>query len=263
MLLEKKIVDIFKSRVLVRFDDTGTVYYYSAADFEGLCSTPYTFIGNRGQKLVGSFYYYGAIKTDRIVIFEHGMGGGHLSYMKEIECLASHGYTVLAYDHTGCMQSEGENIGGFSQSLADLDCLIKSLKSDGNYKSTSFSVVGHSWGAFSTLNISALHPQITHVVAISGFISVRSILKQFFSGIMSLYVPALIRIEQENNPKYANLDARKTLNTSRAHAMIIHSADDKTVSYKKNFLKLKKALRNRDNALFITLSGREIGRAHV
>lgn len=245
MIFEKKVLSAFRSTLLKRADDTGAVFYYSAEDFEGLNTLGYEFFGNRGQRLVGSFYFYGEMSCERIVVFDHGMGGGHRSYMKEIERLASFGYTVLAYDHTGCMESEGEHIGGFSQSLADLDHLLLSLKLDPKYANASVSVVGHSWGGFSTLNISALHPHISHVVAISGFTSVKRILRQYLAGPLRLYVPAILRMEREANGTYADFDAVESLKSSSAKALIIHSPDDKAVSFKGHFLRLKKKLANR------------------
>ena len=250
MIFEKQIIDTYKKNLLVRFDDTGVVHYFSAEDFEGLFSDPFSFIGNRGQSLRGNIYYYGERSTERLVIFEHGMGAGHRAYIKEIEALAKRGFTVLSYDHTGCMESEGESIGGFAQSLADLDCCVKAVKSDPSLSKLSLSVVGHSWGAFSTLNISAIHTDITHIVAMSGFTSVRAMLKQFFKGPLRLYVPALYRLECRNVPKYAEYDAIESLKKSKAEALIIHSADDKTVSCKHHFDKMERALKNRPKTIF-------------
>ena len=256
MFFEKKVKEIFSSTLLKRADDTGAVFYYSAEDFEGLSTLGYEFFGNRGQRLVGSFYFYGEMSCERIVVFDHGMGGGHRSYMKEIERLASFGYTVLAYDHTGCMESEGEHIGGFSQSLADLDHLLLSLKLDPKYAKASVSVVGHSWGGFSTLNISALHPHISHVVAISGFTSVKRILRQYLAGPLRLYVPAILRMEREANRTYADFDAVESLKSSKTKALIIHSPDDKAVSFSGHFLRLKKRLADRENTVFLAPEGK-------
>lgn len=256
MIFEKQIKAIFASKLLVRYDDGGTVRYFSADDFRGLQKEPFEFLGNKGQKLCGAIYYYGEKSAERLIVFEHGMGGGHLSYMKEIETLAGRGYTVLSYDHTGCMMSEGENIGGFAQSLADLDFCIRALREREEYKNLSLSVVGHSWGAFSTLNIGAIHKDITHVVAMSGFVSVKAMLSQFFSGILSIYVPSLYKTECENAPEYAVYNAIESLAASSCKAMIIHSEDDKTVSFKKHFLKLKAAHEKREGTLFYSVKGK-------
>lgn len=256
MLFEKQIVAAYKKNLLVRHDDVGLVHYFSAADFDGLVAEPFSFKGSRGQALCGYVYYYGSISNERLVIFDHGMGAGHRAYMKEIEALARRGFAVLSYDHTGCMRSEGENVGGFAQSLCDLDFCIRAVKADPRLASLSLSVVGHSWGAFSTLNISALHTDITHIVAMSGFVSVRSMLKQFFKGPLGLYIPALYRLECENQPDYAHFDAIESLKISQARALIIHSTDDKTVSFKQHFAKMEKALAARPDTVFLKVEGK-------
>ena len=254
MIFENKIKEIFSSSLLVRFDDAGTARYFTHEDFEGLSKESFVFFGNCEQRLEGAFYFYGAKSSERLVIFEHGMGGGHLSYMKEIEKLASFGYTVFAYDHTGCMKSGGENIGGFSQSLADLDFAIRALRACEEYKAISISVVGHSWGAFSTLNIGAIHPDITHAVAMSGFISVKDMLASL--GILRFYSKPLLELERKNVGKYADFSAKDSLLKTDAKVMIIHSDDDKTVSFKKHFMKLKESLSNRPDTEFYAVSGK-------
>lgn len=83
--------------------------------------------------------------------------------MKEIERLCRAGYAVLSYDHTGCMESGGTSPKGLAQSLCDLNDCIKAIKADTRFLGIDISVVGHSWGAFSTLNITSLHPEISHI----------------------------------------------------------------------------------------------------
>lgn len=250
MIFEKKVIEEYEKQFLVRYDDTGLVHYFTAADFPGLSSEPFSFVGDRGQRLRGNIYYYNDKSTERLVIFEHGMGGGHLAYMKEIEALARRGFTVLSYDHTGCMASEGENIGGFSQSLADLDYCIRAVRETPGLENIGLSVVGHSWGAFSTLNISAIHTDITHIAAMSGFVSVKSMLRGFFPGILGLYVPAIYKREKQRLPEYAEFDAIESLKKSNAHALIIHSDDDAVCSFKRHFAKMEKALSKRQKIIF-------------
>ena len=172
MIFEKQIVGTFRNNFLRRCDDAGTAYYFSAADFPGLEAEPFSFPSCKGHTLKGSFYHYANPIPGRIVVFDHGFGGGHRSYMKEIELLCRHGYLVFSYDHTGCMESGGEDIGGFTQSLVDLNDCLNALKASDRCRGLDFSVMGHSWGGFSTLNICALHPDISHIVVLSGFVSV-------------------------------------------------------------------------------------------
>lgn len=256
MIFEKQVEQAFGKAVRVRCDDMGTAYYFSADDFPGLKKEPYAFENQKGERLQGYFYHYDSPKPYRIVVFDHGMGGGHRSYMKEIECLAKKGYLVFAYDHTGCMESEGAHINGFTQSLADLHAALSVLEKDPSYSAYTFSVVGHSWGGYSTLNIAALHPEITHVVAISGFLSAEQMLRQTFGGIMKPYYRRMYAMERDANPDYFDYTAEKSLSDYRGKALVIHSADDRVVHIKSHFQILKKALGDRDNIRFLEVRGK-------
>ena len=245
MLFEKQIVNTFRTNFLRRCDDMGTAYYFSAADFPGLQQEAFRFPSSCGHELQGYFYHYTDPIPGRIVVFDHGFGGGHRSYMKEIELLCRRGFLVFAYDHTGCMESGGEDIRGFSQSLRDLDDCLKALKASDRCKDLTFSVMGHSWGGFSTGNIAALHPDITHIVVLSGFISVDAIVSQFFGGIMSGYRKPIMALDP--NPEYNHHCSVDSLGNSKAKILLVYSDNDKLVSKAAHFDVLQAALGNKDN----------------
>ena len=251
MLFEKQILGTFRSQFLRRCDDTGTAFYFSAADFPGLVSEPFCFPSSKGHTLKGSFYHYGDPIPGRILVFDHGFGGGHRSYMKEIEMLARHGFLVFAYDHTGCMESGGENIIGFSQSLCDLNDCLTALKNCERCKGLSFSVMGHSWGGFSTLNIAALHPDITHVVVLSGFVSVELLVNSFFAGLLKPYRKPLMEMETASNPDFVGCNAVKSLSGTAAKVLLVYSENDAMVKKAIHFDALHNGLAGKDNIRFL------------
>jgi len=171
-------------------------------------------------------------------------------HMKEIERIARHGYQVFAYDHTGCMESGGETTGGFVQSLIDLNDAICALQQENAYRNADISIVGHSWGGFSTLNIAALHPEVTHLVAMAGFISVPHMLNQFFGGVMSGIAKRLYEKEKKANPDMIDKDAISALKSTDAKVLVLHSRDDKVVSFEKQFMVMKEALSDQKNIVF-------------
>ena len=255
MIFEKKIEQIYRSQLYCRPDTSDTVFYFSAEDFEGLKKEPYSIKAAAGHSLQGYFYSYENQKDGRLVVFDHGMGGGgHRSYMREIETLARRGYRVFAYDHTGCIESGGDSTNGFAQSLCDLNDVICALKSDESFKNMKISVVGHSWGAFSSLNIGALHNDITHIVAMSGFCSVATILRQNFCGLLGGFFKRAMEIEREANPKFSRFCAAKSLKNTKAKVLVIHSDDDPTVSFEKNFVFLKSKLADKENIEFLSVT---------
>ena len=226
MIFEKQIVNMYKGMMHTRCDDTETVFYFSASDFPNLQVEAYPFTSSEGHDLQGYLYQYDNPIANRLVVFDHGFGGGHRAYMKEIEMLSRHGYLVFAYDHTGCMESGGDTPGGLAHSLCDLNDCITTIKNDARFQGFDLSVMGHSWGAFSTLNITALHPDISHIVAMCGFVSVEEMTKTFFTGLMKGYRKAILKLETESNPNFVHYNAVETLSNTKTKALLIYSEDD-------------------------------------
>ena len=251
MIFAKQIEKIYRAQIFARCDNRRTVRYFSAEDFEGLECVPFPFVSSRGLKLQGYFYSYEGFDHSRLIIFDHGYGGGHRAYMTEIETLCRHGFRVFAYDHTGCMESEGESTLGLAQSLCDLNDALNALKAAEAYRSLKFSVIGHSWGAFSTLNIAAFHPDVAHIVAISGFVSVEKMVEQNFSGLLKPFRAHILELERKTNPKFAEICATDTLKSTNAQILLIYSSNDKMVKKEIHFDALKNALGGRENVRFI------------
>ena len=246
-LIEK----LYRSNLFIRNDNPNGIFYFSAADFPGLQAESYEFKSQMGHDLRGYFYHYADPIPGRLIVFDHGMGNGHRAYLREIEKLAKAGYLVYSYDHTGCMRSGGENTNGFAQSLRDLDDCIGALKKEPALQNRTISVVGHSWGGFSTMNIVALHPEITHVVSMSGFVSVKRILEQTFTGLLKGARKSLYELECRSNPRYVEFDATESLGKTDAKVLLIASSDDQVVKKTCHFDVLQSALAGRENIRFL------------
>ena len=239
-----------------RCDDTGVAYYFSAKDFPTLFAEEYDFTSSRGDLLRGFLYSYPEKNPSRLVVFDHGFGGGHLSYMKEIELLARRGYLVFAYDHTGCMRSGGESPNGMAQSLSDLNDALLKIKCDERLAGFDVSVVGHSWGGFSTMNIASLHLEISHVVVLSGFVSVELLINSYFSGIMKGYRRAVMALEREANPRFVDFSGIESLKSSPVKAQLIYSEDDRMCKKNPHYDLLLSELSGRENTELILLKNK-------
>ncbi len=251
MIFHKEIEEVYKAQLFVRCDDIGIAHYFSHKDFDGLNADRYEFTSSKNNRLVGYFYNYDGYDPDRLIVFDHGFGGGHRSYMKEIEKLCSFGYLVFAYDHTGCMESDGENTGGLSQSLCDLNDALNTLKNNTNVNTENVTVIGHSWGGYSALNISALHPDVKKIVVLSGFTSVKRMTEQNFKGFLRFYVNDIIKLEGRSNPEFIALDAIETLKNSSVKALLIYSDNDHLVNKEHHYDTLYSALKDKENIEFI------------
>lgn len=253
----RQIEKTYRSILFSRQDPDDMVYYFSQGDFPGLLSREHSFENKNGYMIRGRFYFYNNPRTDSIVVFDHGLAPWHRSYMQEIERICRHGYVVYAFDHTGCGDSEGEHIMGLCGSLADLDDCISELECIEQLENMRIMVVGHSRGGFSTLNIPAFHSSVSKIVAMSGFISLDSMLRQLTPGLLAPVRKHIFEIERKQNPDCVNCIATDSILNSDVSAMIVHSADDRTVSAKANFFKLKEALQDRPNTEFLLMENRD------
>lgn len=257
MILEKQARALYRQRLFVRHDNPDGIRYLTPEDFPGLMTHEWDFRSPMGHPLKGCFYHYPDPVPGRIVVFDHGMGNGHRAYMAELEQLCRMGFLVYSYDHTGCMASGGSDINGFAQSLNDLDTCLKALKALPALSGRSFSVVGHSWGGFSTMNIAALHPDVTHVVGLSGFVSVEAIVRQSLAGPLAPWVNTVLDLERQLNPGYAELDAAFTLANTEARVLLIYSGDDQTIHKAWHYDALAAALAHKEHVELVLLSGRD------
>ena len=257
MLFEKNIEQMYRANLFARQDNPYGIFYFSPEDFPGIQVHPYSFSAKAGHTLQGWFYHYGYSFPDRVLVFDHGLGNGHRAYMKEIAQLAKAGYLVFSYDHTGCMASGGEHTNGFAQSLSDLDDCITALKAEPALAGRSFSVMGHSWGGFSTMNIAALHPEITHVVSMSGFVSVEMIVSQTFSGLLRFFKGGILDLERRANPDFVDFNAVESLKNTDAKVLLIYSANDSVVHKNPHYDALFSALKDRPNIRFRLEMGKD------
>ncbi len=256
MIFHKKIEAVYQAQLFARCDDTGMVYYFTHEDFPGLAATPYGFQSSLGHNLQGYFYSYPGANPDRLVIFDHGFGGGHRSYMKEIERLCRAGYRVFAYDHTGCMASGGTGARGFAQSLHDLDDCLKALKRDPQVSTDHITVLGHSWGGFATLNIPALHPDVEKIVVLSGFVSVEKIIAQNFAGLLKGYRKHILQLEYQTNPDYVTYDGVTSLQGARTEALLVYSDNDHLVHKSVHFDALQAAFQDDPRVRLMLVQGK-------
>ena len=101
------------------------------------------------------------------------------------------------------------------------------------------------------MNICALHKDISHVVALAGFLGAREIVKQSFSGALAPYRRAILREQAKTTPEFIDLDARDALRNTNAKVLLIYSDSDKLVKKENHYDKLKKELSGKENISFI------------
>ena len=85
----------------------------------------------------------------------------------------------------------------------------------------------------------------------SGFVSVRKIIKQNFKGILGLYAKDIFNLEKRTNPEYAEFDGVETLKNTKSKVLLIYSDNDPLVRKDIHYDTLYSALNSKDNIKFV------------
>ncbi|MBO4792039.1 MAG: alpha/beta fold hydrolase [Clostridia bacterium] len=219
----------YKKFVVHRYDPDGVIKYFTYEDFPGLTAEPISFATPQGVELKGNIYAYPDADADSLVVFAHGIGGGHRSYLREIELLCNEGYRVVGFDNAGCFASGGKNIRGLTESVNDLNACLNYLRSQPRFAETRVSLVGHSWGGYAVGNVLNLRDDIHAAVVISGFVSTPEFVRLFLKGKHGLVRRGICRFERRANPDIYPLCSADALEKTSAKALVIHSRDDAMV----------------------------------
>ena len=229
--------------------------YLRAKNFDNLNALPINFKSDKGQVLNG--FLYSSAKVDSykgLIVFSHGMGAGHLAYTTEINYFAQKGYVVLAYDNTGTCASEGKKIKGFAQGIIDLKYALEFVKTREDLSDLPVLLVGHSWGAYSVSNVSALKPDadIKGIVAFSPFNSmnklIRDIAKQETKLNLSILSPFFDIINLLRFGKAGILRSCDSINSNSIPTLVMHGGNDMQVTIKNSPVGKKHKIQDNPNA---------------
>ncbi len=238
-----------------RCEGNENLKYLKAKNFDNLNARPIDFKSDKGQVLNGFLYSSAKVDTYKaLIIFSHGMGAGHLAYTTEINYFAQKGYLVLAYDNTGTCTSEGEKLYGFAQGIIDLKHAITFAKSREDTKDLPLLLVGHSWGAYSVCNVSAITDEadIKGIVAFSPFNSMNKLLrdnaKQKTKINLSIFSPFFDLINLIRFGKVGILRSCNTIDSNSIPTLIMHGGNDLQVTLRNSPVGLKNRISNNPNA---------------
>ncbi len=219
----------------IRYETQGA-FGFSAEDFEGLQVLRSDFTSG-DNTLAGYQYAREGQEVKGVVIFAHGLGGGHKGYIPFVDYFTSNGYYVFAYDVTGNDNSHGASIRGLPQGIIDLDLAISHARELPEYRDLPLFLFGHSWGGYCVGNVLNFHPEIEAAVIIAGFNETEDLLEyqgeQLIGGGVKLMLPYIKLYERlKFGRKYTDISAIQGMENTEAEILVIHSKDDTTVPAK-------------------------------
>lgn len=259
LLLSKLVLNIAFGK---RCEGNPKLKYFTADDFEELeIARCIEVKSNKGQTLRGNVYINKNIKEYKgLIVFVHGMGGGHLSYTTEINTLAKSGFMVVEYDNTGTCSSEGKNLKGFFQSVIDLDHVLNFIEKDKELSKYSIELVGHSWGAYTVCQSLQFNHNIKAIVAMSGFNSSAKVvcdtMKNETKINFSFLKPFITTINFLTFGKKATKNTINILKDKKVPVLLLHGDADTSVYIENSLVINKEISKNNRNIKQIIYEGR-------
>lgn len=219
----KKYVESF----MIRYDPDKGIPFPEYSDFPGLVCEPGSFKNSDGSEVRYFTYYYDGYRGDKLILFLHGLGPGHVPYTVDIERYCRAGYKVLALDYTGCGASGGDSLPSVNAPARDAVELIELLD-----PKEEVIPVGHSLGGYTALTVANCLSRVKRAVIISGFVSVADEMV----GVVKLRIltHGVTRFEKKRIPRFGSLNNRKYLKSTDDKILWIHSKDDPVVDFKHN-----------------------------
>lgn len=223
------IIKQYTENFLQRYDPEEVIPFPSYTDFPGLVCEPGSFRNSDGVDIRYCTYHYERYGRDKLILFCHGLGPGHIPYTAEIERLCSAGHRVLAFDYTGCGASGGERLPSVNAPTRDAVELLEHFAPDPD---TEIIPVGHSLGGYTALNLANHLRKVKRAVVISGFVSIADEMMGFMK--LRILANCVKRYEKRLIPRFGSLNNRAYLASTDDKLLWIHSKDDPVVDYKYN-----------------------------
>lgn len=233
--------------MICRYDKDGITPYLSINDFPNLHLEKSSFLNSKNIRISYFIYNYDNYDKEKVIVFSHGIGPGHTAYLSEINTLCEKGFRVIAYDYTGCGESEGSSLMSINEPSRDLDDLLNHLA----FKEEVI-LIGHSLGGYTTLNIANRRADIKKAIIMSPFLSIQNLMTFLLKS--RLFAKQIVKYEASIEKYYLSEDNLNYLSKTDDKLLFVHSKDDPVVGYL-NSVKLVEDLNN-PNLSFVIVDGK-------
>ena len=194
-----------------------------------------------------------------LLIFVHGMGAGHFSYTTEINTLTKNGYKVLAYDNTGTCMSEGKSLNGFYQAVFDLKSCLEYVKTNEDLNKYNIGLIGHSWGAYSVVQVLKYRPNVKAVVALCGpdtFENIITSSMKSFGNVLKPFIRFIIKNKFGKDGIQKSSDVLQNI-SENVSVLLIHGEADKICTYENSIVYNKDKFEKNENIMTVSYEGKE------
>ncbi len=202
-------------------------------------------------------FIYGAENDKALLVFAHGIGCVHESYIKELLWFVDKGWRVFTYDATGSGYSEGEGTMGLPQSALDLDAALTFAESDSRLNSLPIFLMGHSWGGYAVTAVLNFDHKIAGVASVSGYAVPVEMIYEFSTDVVGnarpLIYPSIVLYNKLRFGKFAGLSAVDGINKSDTPVLIFHGTNDSMIGYNESSIISKRDEITNPKVQYVTL----------
>ena len=240
-------------------------YYWYDPDYSSTHSRENVQFTSGKNTLQGYLYGMEHLEKDAeppkgLIVFSHGIGSGHESYINTLMWFVDHGWVVFAYDATGSCTSEGSGTVGLVQSALDLDAALQFAEQDGRFEGLPVCLLGHSWGGFAVCGVQNFDHDLTAVCSISGYAYPLEMLQQGAAKTVGKPLAAVLQpfIWSYHTATFgseADLNAVDGINRSGIPVLVLHGDKDPTVPYEGISILSKQAQITNPHVRYETITG--------
>lgn len=171
---------------------------------------------------------------DALVVIVPGQNACADSYLWVIDSLLSYGWSVFAFDATGCCGSQGDSAVGFSQTVCDVRATLEYLQERNHFGYDELILFGHSRGGYAACCALAYDFNVSAVVSVSGVNSaMEGVIGAAYNhvgalaygnyGFLWLYQAMLFGTDT------LNLQAHEQISQSDVPVLLVHGTEDRAV----------------------------------
>lgn len=212
-------------------------------------------------------YIYGNENDKGLLVFAHGIGGGHENYLSFITYMVDKGWRVFAYDATGSCTSEGDGTNGLPQSAIDLDNALTYIENDSDLSKLPKFLAGHSWGGYAVAAVLNFGHDIKAIASISGYAYPMDMIMETAEGMMGkaskLLYPFVWTDCFARFGSKTNMSAVDGINKSDVPVMIIHGKKDTMIGYDRSSIISQKNNITNKNVEYYTIDDKYSGHSNI
>lgn len=240
--------------IFTRFDGQG----YVPAELDKMVSGRQQFYYPSNDNMISGYLYRSdtADPKDTLVVLAPGFEAGADSYLWQISSLLDMGWSVFAFDATGCYSSEGDSSVGFAQEIIDLKSTISHIENNNRFGYNKIAIIGHSRGGYAACCVLNLEYDIAAVVSVGG---VNSAMEGIMCSATDYIGPlaygnyGFLWIYQASlfGAHTLNLSCDEEIEQSKIPVLIVHGASDEKIPLERYSIISYKDSISSDNAEFL------------